>query len=294
MDYKRFSLGLISSLVGIILLVWLAAWVMPEKRYLNDDYPFLRQQYDHVRQDSDREEIIILGDSRSKMGILAQELGDSTYNLSLSGATAIEMYYTLHNYLQHHPRPKALIISLSPGMLASTGTYPEGSAYLHYFTKDELDEINELLLKYDNKDFRKTTTCFYYRTPNIYMWPILRSIFNPKTKSFDDVYQQAEESHGFMPGNRPPKKDDVIAPEVNENGFRQDPVVDIYINKILKLSAEQHIPVYYINMPMGEVGHDILMKNGYLNAYTEYMESLAEKYGVQVQKDIPVYEINIL
>lgn len=106
----------------------LLAWIMPEKRYLNDDYPFLRQQQDHVRQDSDIVETIILGDSQSKMGILAQDLGDNTYNLSLSGATAIEMYYTLSNYLQHHPGPKALIISLSPGTFINIGTYPVGSA----------------------------------------------------------------------------------------------------------------------------------------------------------------------
>lgn len=145
-------------------------------------------------------------------------------------------------------------------------------------------------MTYDNLDFRKTTTCYYYRTPNVYMWPILRGLFNPKTKSFDEVYQQTEVSHGFMPGNRPAKIDDVIAPEVKENGFRLNPVIDIYINKIFALSTAQQIPVYFIHMPMGKVGYDILKSNGYLEAYINYMESLANKYGICMQTDTPVYE----
>ena len=290
MNHKIFSLGLILSFVSLIALVWLLSWVMPEKRYLNDDYPFLRQQLDHVLQDSDIQETIILGDSRTKMGILANELGDNTHNLALSGVSAIEMYYTLNKYLAHHPQPKAVVISLAPEHFSSIGTYPDGSAYLQYFTKDELDEINELLLAYDNKDFRSTTTYFYYRTPNIYMWPVLRSIFWPRTKDFDEVYTEAVRTHGFMPGKREVNMTAVIAPETKENGFHLDPVVDIYMKKILRLSTERHIPVYVIQMPMGAAGHKILTENGYLQDYANYMKSLEQAYDVKVQKAVPVYE----
>lgn len=290
MNHKRFSLGLILSFVSLIALVWLLSWVLPEKRYLNDDYPFLRQQQDHVLQDGDIQETIILGDSRTKMGILANNLGDNTHNLALSGASAIEMYYTLNKYLAHHPQPKAVVVSLAPEHFTSIGTYPSGSAYLQYFTKDELDEINELLLAHDNKDFRTTTACFYYRTPNVYMWPVLKSIFRPRTKAFDEVYGETMKSHGFMPGKKEEAKTQVIAPEVKEDGFHLDPVVDIYMNKLLALGVERNIPMYVVQMPMGKEGHKILSDNGYLQAYAEYMEHLGQAYEIKVQTDIPVFE----
>lgn len=289
MNHKRFSLGLMLSFISLIALVWMLSWVMPEKRYLNDDYPFLRQQQDHVLQDGDIQETIILGDSRTKMGILASELGDNTHNLALSGASAIEMYYTLNKYLAHHPQPKALVVSLAPEHFSSIGTYPAGSAYLQYFTKDELDEINELLLTYDNKDFRTTTTCFYYRTPNVYMWPVLKAIFRPRTKAFDEVYAETVCTHGFMPGKKEVAKTTVVAPETKENGFQLDPVTDIYMRKILTLSTERHIPVYVLQMPMGVDGHRILTENGYLQDYAAYMRSLEQAYKVKIQKEVPVY-----
>lgn len=290
MNHKKFSLGLILSFISLVALVWFLSWAMPEKRYLNDDYPFLRQQKDHVLQDSDIQETIILGDSRTKMGILANELGNNTHNLALSGASSIEMYYTLSKYLAHHPQPKAIVLSLAPEHFSSIGTYPFGSAYLQYFTKNELDEINEFILTYDNKDFRTTTAWFYYRTPNVYMWPVLKAIFRPRTKAFNEVYAEAERTHGFMPGKRETNKTQVIAPETKEDGFHLDPVTDIYMKKILELGIERHIPIYVIQMPMGQAGHKILTESGYLHAYADYMRSLEQAYGIRIQKDVPVYK----
>lgn len=290
MSHKNFSLGLIAAFISLTVFVWVLSWGMPEQRYLNADYPFLRQQHDHVMQDSDIQETIILGDSRTKMGILACDLGDNTHNLSLSGASAIEMYYTLKNYLKHHPQPKAIVVSLAPEHFTSIGTYPNGSAYLQFFTRDELDEINSLLLAYDNKDFRTTTTCFYYRTPNVYMWPVLKGLFQPRTKEFNEVYAEAMRTHGFMPGKREVDMEKVVAPEVKEGKFRLDPVVDIYMNKLLTLSVERNIPVYVIQMPMGKDGHKILTESGYLRDYADYMECLKQAYDIKVQTDIPVFD----
>lgn len=291
MYYKKYALGLIGSLLSMWMLVWGLAWGFPLSRYLNDDYPYIQQQKDHVmKDDCNVREIILLGDSRTKMDILANQLGDNVQNLALSGASTIEMYYTLENYLQHHEKPKAIILSFAPEHYVDIGTYPAGSAYLQYFTKSELDEINQVLLKDDGKDFRKDTFCYYYRLPNVYMMPILKSVVSPRTKRYNELYDDAEQLQGYMRNKHEHQMSVVMPPETKENGFVPDRAVDYYMKQIIELAQKNDIDMFIEQTPMGVDGYEYLTANGYLHAYKEYMNQIRNDYGIAVNDEIPCYD----
>ena len=82
--------------------------------YMDDEYAMYHAQRDYLLENQDHNDVIILGDSRTKAGLMPELLSDSTYNLALGGASPIEGYYSLREYLDNHPAPGTLILCYAP------------------------------------------------------------------------------------------------------------------------------------------------------------------------------------
>lgn len=81
----------------------------------------------------------------------------------------------------------------------------------------------------------------------------------------------------------------VIPEEAKEKNFRVQRVLDYYLRETILMCINNNIPVHIIQLPMGEHGVELLKSTGYIQQYENYMQALADDYGISVEIHIPVY-----
>ena len=293
MNDKQYVTIITSSAFFFIVTVYLLTLFLPEIRYMDDEYPYWIQQRDYISTKSNKQEVVLLGDSRMKMGVLATELGENAYNLSLGGASPIEMYYTLKTYLEHHPLPKAVIIGFAPTHYTQMyGSYTGRNMYFHYFNDETIDTVNKIIFEKDSKDFSFESKLYKYRLPNVYMKPVVKSIFKPRSKENTKLYELSRNEKGrmFSPSDNTERKF-VFTPESNDKGFKPLNSLTYYTEEILRLCQDSAIPVYLEQLPMGNPGYQKLKDNGYLAEYKSFLKALHDKYPASViNYEVPLYE----
>ena len=289
MNGKRFSLGLVLTVLLAVVTVTILAWTLPEEFYMDGEYPYWKQQKDYILTDGTHSETLLLGDSRMKVGVRPELLGDDVFNLALGGGTPIEMYYTLTDYLAHHPTPKMIIVAFGPTHYNDIGCYMSRNAYFHYFSKERLEEVNQKILELNKKDYSSETYRYVYRFPIVYMKPLLNALKSPQTPSNHARYEKAAEILGRMPA---PEKEmvNVEPEETKDTHFRPMASQTYYMQKLIEACLEHHIPLHIEQAPMGRYGIAKLAASGYLAEYEAYMKSFAEKYPLDVNPTIPAYE----
>ena len=290
---KKFVFGIALLNFVFIVVVWGLAWVLPPMRYMDGEYPYWQQQADYINADDDRQEVLLLGDSRLAAGIVAGELGNSVHNLAMGGATPIEMYYSLKKYLQHHPKPKAIIIAFTPlHYYMLDKTYFDRALYFHYFSSDEIAEINANIERLDGRNVTFECLPYTLRLPSVYMNPIMKSLAEPQTKQNQEYYDEAKAAKGSMSFANPKDMDEVITMEARDlpQHFELLNSLDYYMGLLIKLCQSEDIPVCIEQLPMGSPGLAMLQDAGYIADYTAYIEQLAQRYAVPTETEIPLFD----
>lgn len=103
----------IMKLILLIGLIWGIFAIIARNfgMYIYDEeYASYKQTLDYINQSNETNRVLIFGDSVAKAGIIPQLISEDTYNISMAGATTIEQYYMLQDYLEHHEAPKTLIM----------------------------------------------------------------------------------------------------------------------------------------------------------------------------------------
>lgn len=291
MNSKRFVWGIVSIIVGIVAGVYALAWFWPECHYMTGgEYGSWMQQRDYVQQKHAQQEVLLLGDSRMKIDVDPMEFRSDVYNLALSGASPIDMYYALCSYLTYNEKPKAVLIGFAPTHFMHMENYTQRGLYFHYYSDDVIKEINENILKYDQIDYHSEALKYKYRSPAIYLTGILHSIKSDRQYDNQQSYARMCSQKGgmFLDGSKS-SYDQVCPEEIKEREFKPLKSLDYYLRETITLCKSRHIPVYIEQLPMGEYGHDKLLATGYLRQLHEYMTELQEEYEIPVVIDIPVY-----
>lgn len=92
-----------------------------------------------------------------------------------------------------------------------------------------------------------------------------------------------------MFGHDDRRQEKVLTPEASEQHFVPMKTLDYYMGELLTLCTSRGIPVYVEQLPMGNPGREKLEASGYLDEYRSYMQSFADRYGVEVETEIPLY-----
>lgn len=288
MNEKIYVKIIVSCIFAAVLVLFGLIKCLPESWYMDGEYPYWMEQKDHVMEDGQKQEILLLGDSRMKMDLLAYELSDDAYNIALGGGSPIEMYYAMKNYLEHHPVPKAVFIAFGPIHYQEPECYLTRNVYFHYLDNDTIDEANRVIKENGGKDFSADSTPYQYRLPSAYLKPVVKSLIKPRTQENLAVYQKTREHRGQMFG-RDKSMETVYTPETKFDSFVCADYLDYYMKSLIELCLENKIPIYIEQMPMGNPGYQKLADKGYLDAYEQYMEALEDEYHIPVNKKIPVY-----
>jgi hypothetical protein len=291
MSEKNYVCLIIFSVASFLLIVYVLTWTLPEDVYMDRGYPYWSEQKEHVMVKDNRQEVLLLGDSRIKAAVFADELGKNVYNLAVPAGSPIEMYHTLDNYMKYHPKPKAVFVAHAPWLLYEFREEQLKQAMqCGYFDIKEMRDILGLVKENDGNNYTYLAYAYRYRLPNKYMKQVVESLVHSQQAENMRIYQKARQHKGRMiyePADRATKA--VYPPELKYNVFKCAAYMNLYIEKTIELCLENDIPIYLEQMPMGNPGYDMLSERGYISDYQEYMRKLHDKYQIPVNYNIPVY-----
>lgn len=290
MNGKIFSLTVAGVVAFVVILMGILVWTLPEMRYMDGEYSLWRQQKDYISTNGSRQEVLLLGDSRLEFGVRPNLLDENARNLALTGSTPMEMYYTLSDYLEHHPVPRMVIVAFAPTHYANMECYMLRNAYFHYFDRERLKETNEKILELDGEDFRAESRQYMYRFPTVYMRRIFESVRKPRTKTNQDRYHAAADSRGWVAGSNRQDLKNVEPEETKDDRFVPLASETYYMRQLIELCLAHDIPLHIEQSPMGNYGLAKLEASGYLAEYQAYMQSFADDYPIDVNPVIPGYD----
>ncbi|SHE94272.1 hypothetical protein [Schwartzia succinivorans] len=289
-NYVRYFIFIVG---GFILFLWGLAWIAPESAYMDREYAEWQSKKEYVRQESDKKEILFLGDSRMLAAVDPTLMAKPGFNLALSGSNPVEMYFTLKNYMENHPKPLAVFVGFAPEHLAKLDAYKRRNFHFHYFTYDEAMESQQQIFQSDGyskeQQNKELIDDWHYllRLPTRYGRVILKSKLR-RGKEYRKNYQEIMGKFGHSQVISA-KENNEQNWEAQQKHFRILNSNDFYLKKILRLCEEQLIPAYILQFPVNPRSEHDIEASGYSDAYEEYMRSIMREFRVSVELKAPVY-----
>ena len=296
MKHKSYVFGVLGIFAALFLLFDLCIWIIPHMYYGDIEYPYWEEQKDYITEGGKDNEILFMGDSVPKVGILPDVISDKSYNISIGGVTAIEMYYALNTYLKRNAPPKKIFIAFSPIHYAHLEWFHTRTVYFHYLSFSETMEAEGVILNDEDILFYEKPgillddiECFL-RFPNKYYLTIRDSRLKRKALN-DEKYRLTREAKGRM--YFPPVPDWKEEYEDNKYlkyGFKKRESIEYYLKKLLYLAGQNDIEVHIIQMPVNNLTYQSIKNSGYLADFENYMQSLKDETGADIETKIPVYD----
>lgn len=289
MNSKKFTISIVVIIFSLVGIIYAALWILPEEKYMQSEYSAWRQQKEYSSQHHKEHEIILLGDSRMKIDLNALELGDNVYNLSLSGSNPIDMYYTMKRYLDAGNTPQKVYIGFAPTHFIFYEDCLNKGLFFHYYDSNEIIELRQNMLQYDGKDYTRKIYQYEWRSPAVYLKPLVHSFKENRKTTNANTYQEMVTNKGSMTLEGVHPTDLPVKPEeTKEPAFKPKKVLDFYMCQLILLCKDRNIPVSIIQLPMGKTGVEILTNTGYMDEYHTYMQSIRDRMNIPVELTIPV------
>ena len=304
MRILKFAAKCILALLPFILLVGYTA--LNPMGYMDEEYPSWKYVKDvekgRISPVDKNDAALILGDSRAMADIIATRMGENYVNLGMGGATSIEMYYTLKEYIENNGAPKRVFIMFAPFHYSYMDNYRTRTVYFHHlslidvlsvyrkgrmgddFYGGEPDAIDEVDLTYIFSS--------YFRLPNVYLPALINSHGFSRTGINRNLYneqvsQRGHALYGTMDGC------DYLNYEATYTQMdrgREHRLITRYFALLLKLCDENDIETFVLQAPMNEASYKAL-DAGYVSEYTSYMEQFRnDNPGMTFEISIPCYD----
>lgn len=288
---------LVCKFIGIVLPLFI---ILPlycalfPMWYMDEEYAMYRQQKDYVVENRDANRVLIIGDSRTKAGMIPDELSADCYNLALGGTTPIEGYYTLKEYLSAHPAPEYVVVAYAPMHYMDVDALWTRNIYFHVMNRKDAGELFQTAAGCrDNaniliENYRLEYAMYEFYMPNKYCTALKNAAFIGRHGANEQKYAQveAERGHNFF-GTANGSSD--VNGEAKEEDFVPSDVITLYMQKIFDLCKEQGIRVVVEQLPMNETSRAILTED-FKDHYREYMLELSQANPtVQIFGDFYMY-----
>ena len=249
--------------------------------FFDGEYAMYQQQKDYIYNNTDYNRVIILGDSKAKAAYSPLLLSDETYNLSLGGATSIENYYSLKEYLDHNEAPETIFISFAPFHYMEIDCLWTRSVYFHRISDTDIDEIYNTALLYDGSDeitenYDKLRSQYKYYSVVKYGKPFLKAFTENRYEKNSKTYRDMNNSKGQVYFGDKEYCDD-LGPEQEYNDFEPLDIMDHYLRITIDMCIENDIDVIVDTLPINEATYKAC-KESYLQGYSDYMNKLQSDY----------------
>ena len=304
MKLLKFILKCILALLPFVILVGYTAF--NPMGYMDEEYPSWRYVKDveegRILPVDRSKATLILGDSRAMADIVNTELGDNYVNLGMGGATSIEMYYTLKNYIKNNGVPEKVFMMFAPFHHSYMDNYKTRTIYFHHLSLYDALTVYGKGLGHESDDDGKEDALdetdisyiisSYLRLPNVYLPALINAggykRFDANKALYNEqVMQKGHALYGTLDGC------DYLNYEASytrmERG-REHRMITRYFALLLKLCDEHDIETVVLQAPMNEASYKEL-DQGYVSEYTSYMEQFKnDNPEMTFELDIPCYD----
>lgn len=240
---------------------------------------------------------LILGDSRAMADFVPSEFNHATINMAVGGATSIEMYYTLKNYIKNNGNPENVIIMIAPFHYTIIDNFWTRTAYFNYLSVNDISELysyakacgSETLLV---KGYKNDLLSYRFRFPDKYLPALINSKLIRRYNDNKLEYAKVSSSFGYGEFGT----EDGCSALNYETGYEEmhttgDAVLlDVYLNKLLTLCEDNGINTLLTIPPMNESSY-VELNPSYKDEFHNYMEGLkATHKEITVETEIPAYD----
>lgn len=290
----KFILKCILAVLPVLAVVLYTALV--PYGYMDIEYPAWKYTKEFSSDYCDAK-TIILGDSRAMADLVPSKFDVPTVNLGVGGATSIEMYYTLKTYIKNNSCPENIIVMLAPFHYTIIDNFWTRTAYFNYLSVSDMSELysyasaaeSETLLK---KGYENDLLSYRLRFPDKYLPALINARLIRRYNENKMQYMTIASNFGYGEFGTADGSSDLNY----ESGYEEmhktgDAVLlDIYLNKLLKLCEDKGISTVLTIPPMNEASFNEL-KPSYTEDLYYYFKALEATHpGITVESDIPVYD----
>jgi hypothetical protein len=236
-------------------------------------------------QSPQRQDLIVIGDSRAKAGYIPKLTDRKTINLSLAGQTPLEGFYVLSNYLKHNPPPARLVISYAPFHLSVADGFWDMTVKYNFLTFAEYNEIWETSAKLKDKVLGENDKRWQYLfLPSIYWDSIRRAIKERRWHTNQETYTQVFVSNGhYYYGKEPGAAD--LNQEIQKGTFGKSRMLEFYLIKLISLAQSRNVDVYWYTMPFSEISCKKL-PDSFRMEFENYIANIKSRMGIKVISSI--------
>ncbi len=273
----------IFKLVLLICFIWGIFAVVAREfgMYIYDEeYASYQQTLDYINQSKEYNHVLIFGDSVAKAGIIPQLISDDTYNISMAGATTIEQYYMMQNYLDQHEAPKTLIMMYFIGANDSIDDFFwNRTLYFNCLTTKQFQEIVENGAFSEEEKAKSIAKFLQYKlcSPNRYYPAIKNALFENRYEINKKEYEIAQTSKGQHYFGTEPAFEPNNVTITGKKHFQVLDIIDTYMHKCIQQCEENGIQLIIEQHPINESTY-ANMSQEYKQEYMDYMKNLQEKY----------------
>jgi hypothetical protein len=267
----RFVTRLPLGFLGMVVLV-----VVMERQLRRNDIRYIengpvcwKYSFERSRSEVATAEILCLGSSLTKFAVhpelIARKTGHSAYNFGLYGGRAASSYYLLAQLLNRGARPRAIVLDFFDGPLPTVACF-DSRTDLHRGIRfwEELltySECVDLSLEARDPAFLAEAilgiTVPSIRGRSDIRFEILNAVKEIPGESRTTVYSllrnwNVNRGSQVMPVARKNPSPEPAAPatEVMADRWENHRLMEIYTQRLLKLTRERGIPVYWIMPPL--------------------------------------------
>lgn len=273
----------IGKIILLICLIWGIFAVIARNfgMYIYDEeYASYQQTLDYINTSNEYNHTLIFGDSVAKAGIIPSLLSEDTYNISMAGATTIEQYYMLQDYLEHHEPPKTLIMMYFIGANDSIDDFFwHRTLYFNCLKTSQFKEIVQNGAFAENEKTEAILRFLQYKlcSPSMYYAAIKNAMFENRYDVNKTEYETSAQNKGQHYFGTEPSFAPNNVTITGKQHFEVLPIIDVYMQKCIEQCAQNGIQVILEQHPIN-ASTFANMSSEYKQEYMDYMKSLAEKY----------------
>jgi hypothetical protein len=243
-------------------------------------------------------DILFLGDSRMMASLKPKMIKDrKTHNLAYTGASTIDVYYGLVDYIKHNNKPKTIVIGISYSHIEGAAWFWSRTVKFKQFKLEHYMDVFDKSIRFNDYpygDFRVSSN--EPRVPKeelsseIYLdfWKLYlnypfyyqKDIYNGKgfmrAKKNKESYDRISESRGYhWVGNA--NGTNRIAISKNKSSLSISPLLDFYLKRTFILAKSYGIKVIYQTLPLNQKTVDQLNPQ-FIESCEKYMSKLKEAH----------------
>lgn len=290
MEKARLAKNFILISIPLILLCILA-YVFPMS-YMTVEYVMWDEEFENSESPYMAAKTLIIGDSRAKSSVLPAMLHEDTYNIAIGGATPIEMYYAVENYIEHNGAPENAVVVFAPYHFCDIDNWDQ-TLYFNFLSADEIAEVYFRGL--NTKDpivackgrIPDMLSC-RLRLPSKYLAQMYESKLVGRKQENLDKFNSIRADLGYCEFGSA-DGDDGETYEVRHETFDYSPLVVYYYERLIDMLDENNVNVIIAQPPINQASADALHQE-FADGFTAYMRDIASRHpDMEVLPELVVY-----